>query len=384
VRLLDNQVQAYAWGSLTAIPTLLGRPPSSTPQAELWLGAHPSAPSRVVGKAGVEPLGRYILYSPASALGPQVMSRFGPNLPFLLKVLAAARPLSLQAHPSLQQAQEGYSREEAQGVPRSAPHRNYKDPNHKPELVCALSTFHALCGFRKVEDSAGLLEALGLDAGRLRSQGLRAYFEWAMTLPPAQRTALAAQAVRACQERPPEAFARECAWAAQLGEQYPDDVGVVGALLLNLVTLEPGEALYLPAGNLHAYLEGVAVEIQASSDNVLRGGLTPKHVDADELLKVLDFTDRPVERIHPKGALAVYETPAPEFELTRLELDGGEHVLPRRGPDILLVVEGSAVVRCGKDTQALGRGASVFVDHAGGQAITVSGRGVVFRATVGR
>jgi mannose-6-phosphate isomerase len=384
VRLLDNQVQPYAWGSLTAIPALLGRPASAVPQAELWLGAHPSAPSRVVGPAGVEPLGRYILYSPATALGQQVMSRFGPNLPFLLKVLAAAQPLSLQAHPSLQQAQEGFSREEAMGVPRSAPHRNYKDPNHKPELVCALSTFHALCGFRRVSDSVRLLEALGLESERLRTRGLKAYFEWAMTLPPAERAALAAQAVLACRARPPAAFAAECAWVAKLGEQYPGDVGVVGALLLNLVTLAPGEALYMPAGKMHAYLEGVAVEIMASSDNVLRGGLTPKHVDPAELLKVLDFTDRPVERIPPGGPVTVYETPAPEFELTRLELDGVERRLSRRGPDVFLVVEGDVVVQSGIDTQTLGRGASVFVDFSEGDTVTLDGRGVVFRATVGR
>jgi mannose-6-phosphate isomerase len=229
-----------------------------------------------------------------------------------------------------------------------------------------------------------LLEGLGLDATRLRTQGLKAYFEWAMTLPPPERAALAARVVRACVEQPPAAFLRECGWAARLGAQYPDDVGVVGALLLNLVTLQPGEALYLPAGNLHAYLEGVAVEIQASSDNVLRGGLTPKHVDTSELLKVLDFTDRPVERITPRGALAVYETPAPEFELTRLELSGGEQVLTRRGPDIFLVVEGSATVKIGRESQPLARGASVFIDFAEGDTVTLSGRGVVFRATVGR
>jgi mannose-6-phosphate isomerase len=384
VRLLDNQVQPYAWGSLTAIPTLLGRSPTASPQAELWLGAHPSAPSRVVGPAGVEPLGRYILYSPGSALGPEVMSRFGPRLPFLLKVLAAAQPLSLQAHPSLEQAQAGYSREEAEGVPRSAPHRNYKDPNHKPELLCALSPFHALCGFRATADSVRLLEGLGLDASLLRDSGLKAYFEWVMTLPWVERAALANQAVRACGERPPEDFAAECAWAARLGAQYPGDVGVVGALLLNLVTLQPGEALYLPAGNLHAYLEGVAVEIMASSDNVLRGGLTPKHIDVPELLSVLDFSDRPVIRLAPQGPVAVYRTPAPEFELSRLELLDVDQVLPRTGPDIFLVVEGLVLVSCRGSTLSLSRGASIFVDFGHGEPVTLSGRGVAFRATVGR
>ena len=259
VRLLENPVQPYAWGSLTAIAGLLGRPPSSTPQAELWLGAHPSAPSTVMGPAGLEPLSRYILYSPVTALGRDVLSRFGPNLPFLLKFLAAAQPLSLQAHPSLQQAQEGFSREEAMGVPRSAPHRNYRDSNHKPELLCALSEFHALCGFRCADESIALLKGLGLDASRLIEGGLRGYFEWVMTRPTAERAELAKKVVEACRTRPHPKFARECTWAAKLGSQYPGDVGVVGALLLNLVTLKPGQALYLPAGRMHAYLEGVAM-----------------------------------------------------------------------------------------------------------------------------
>jgi mannose-6-phosphate isomerase len=384
VRLLENPVQPYAWGSLTAIAGLLGRPPSATPEAELWLGAHASAPSTVVGPAGLEPLSRYILYSPVTALGREVLARFGPNLPFLLKVLAAAHPLSLQAHPSLQQAQEGFSREEALGVPRSAAHRNYRDPNHKPELLCALSEFHALCGFRRTDESVALLEGLGLDASRLKSDGIRGYFEWVMTRPVSERADLARAAVAACRDRTPPGFARECGWAAKLGAQYPGDVGVLGALLLNLVTLKPGEALYLPAGKMHAYLEGVAMEIMASSDNVLRGGLTPKHIDVPELLKVLDFHDGPIELVAPQGDVAVYQTPAPDFELTRLRLTGNQLKLSRRGPDILLVVEGAVELESGSERHRLHRGASVFVDAAESSSLTVSGEGVVFRATVGR
>lgn len=377
-------MQPYAWGSLTAIAGLLGRPPSATPEAELWLGAHASAPSTVVGPAGLEPLSRYILYSPVTALGREVLARFGPNLPFLLKVLAAAHPLSLQAHPSLQQAQEGFSREEALGVPRSAAHRNYRDPNHKPELLCALSEFHALCGFRRIDESVALLEGLGLDASRLKSGGIRGYFEWVMTRPISERAVLARSAVAACRDRTPPGFTRECAWAAKLGAQYPGDVGVLGALLLNLVTLKPGEALYLPAGKMHAYLEGVAMEIMASSDNVLRGGLTPKHIDVPELLKVLDFRDGPIELVAPQGDIAVYQTPAPDFELTRLTLTGNQLKLSRRGPDILLVVEGAVELESGPERHRLHRGASVFVDAAESSSLTVSGEGVVFRATVGR
>lgn len=337
-----------------------------------------------MGPAGLEPLSRYILYSPVTALGRDVLARFGPNLPFLLKVLAAAHPLSLQAHPSLQQAQEGFSREEALGVPRSAPHRNYRDPNHKPELVCALSEFHALCGFRRAEESVALLEALGLDASRIKSDGLSGYFEWVMTRPAHERAELAQAAVDGCGSRPPARFERECRWAARLGSQYPGDVGVLGALLLNLVTLKPGQALYLPAGKMHAYLEGVAMEIMASSDNVLRGGLTPKHIDVPELLKVLDFRDGPIELIDPQGDVAIYQTPAPDFELTRLRLRGEELELARQGPDILLVVEGAVEVDSGSERHRLQRGASVFVDAAESSSLTVSGEGVVFRATVGR
>ncbi len=384
VRLLENPVQPYAWGSLTAIAGLLGRPPSPTPQAELWLGAHASAPSTVMGPAGLEPLSRYILYSPVTALGRDVLARFGPNLPFLLKVLAAAQPLSLQAHPSLQQAQEGFSREEALGVPRSAPHRNYKDPNHKPELLCALSEFHALCGFRRADESVALLEALGLDASRIKSGGLRGYFEWVMTRPTHERAELAQAAVNGCRSKAPAAFARECSWALRLGTQYPGDVGVLGALLLNLVTLKPGQALYLPAGKMHAYLEGVGMEIMASSDNVLRGGLTPKHIDVPELLRVLDFREGPIDLVEAQGDIFTYQTPAPDFELTRLKLHGGPVTLDRHGPDILLVVEGTVEVDSGTERHRLQRGASVFVDAAESSALTLSGEGVVFRATVGR
>lgn len=384
VRLLENPVQPYAWGSLTAIAGLLGRPPSTTPEAELWLGAHPSAPSTVMGPAGLEPLSRYILYSPVTALGRDVLARFGPNLPFLLKVLAAAHPLSLQAHPSLQQAQEGFSKEEAMGVPRSAPHRNYRDSNHKPELVCALSEFHALCGFRRTEESVRLLEGLGLDASRLKEAGLRGYFEWVMTRPPAERAELAHSVVAGCRKRPVAQYARECGWVAKLGAQYPGDVGVLGALLLNLVTLSPGQALYLPAGRMHAYLEGVAMEIMASSDNVLRGGLTPKHIDVPELLRVLDFRDGPVDLVAPEGDVAVYQTPAPDFELTRVRLRGAEQQLARHGPDILLVVDGEVAVDSGAERHHLRRGTSVFVDAAEGSTLTLSGEGVAFRATVGR
>ncbi|MEW6430650.1 MAG: mannose-6-phosphate isomerase, class I [Myxococcota bacterium] len=378
---LVNPVQPYAWGSPTAIPALLGVPPTGAPQAELWLGAHPSAPSQVAGDGGLDAA---IARAPARLLGEAVVARFGARLPFLLKVLAAAQPLSLQAHPSLAQAKEGFAREEARAVPRGAAHRNYKDANHKPELICALGEFHALCGFRRLADSVALFRGLGATslADRLERDGLKASFAHVMTRPETERRSLASSIAEACAARPPDGFEAECAWGVRLAQQYPGDVGLVGALLLNLVTLREGEALYLPAGNLHAYLEGVGVELMANSDNVLRGGLTPKHVDVPELLGVLSFEDGPAKVLTPVGAPeAVYETPAPEFRLSRVDV-AGPVTLPRRGPEVLLVVRGAVEASCGGEVLDLAQGESVFVGADEG-ALELDGEGRVFRATVG-
>jgi mannose-6-phosphate isomerase len=375
---LENSVQPYAWGSLTEIPRLLGLPVSGAPQAELWLGAHPSAPSTVSGRS----LEDIISQAPTAMLGEDVERRFGPRLPFLLKVLAASKPLSLQAHPSRLQAQEGFAKEEAAGVPRMAPSRNYRDPNHKPELICALTPFRALCGFRSIEATQTLLSGLGVRAlvpfiDALVSGGLRALFERVMTVPLDERATLVKSIVVACASHPPNGFAAECANAVALHQEYPGDVGVIGALLLNLVTLAPGEALALGAGNLHAYLEGTGVELMANSDNVLRGGLTPKHVDVPELLRVLDFTDGPVNRVVAEGEPeAVYPTTFPDFRLSRLELKAPLN-LARKGPDLLLCLEGEVQV----NGLSLARGQSAFAAFHDGPLV-FSGLGTVFRATV--
>lgn len=373
---LDNPIQRYAWGSTTAIPALLGQQPDGGAQAELWLGTHPGAPSKVRGGGTLEEL---IAHSPQRLLGDASFEHFGARLPFLLKVLAAGQPLSLQAHPTLAQAQAGFAREEAAGIPRGAAHRNYKDANHKPELICALSEFQALCGFRKVKDSVRLLTALGLDTSVLAGQGLRTYFEQVMTLPKDAQGALVDQLVDAARARLVPGSEKECQLVLRLAALYPRDIGIVGALLLNLVTLQPGEALYLGAGNLHAYLEGTAIELMANSDNVLRGGLTPKHVDVPELLSVLNFGDGPPEVLRAVGgAEAIYVTPAPDFCLSRI-LPGEKSVTLRsRGAQVLLVVEGEVKVK----GEVLKRGASVFIGADEG-AVSVSGRGLVFRATAG-
>jgi mannose-6-phosphate isomerase len=398
MHLLDNVIQPYAWGSRTALAELLGQPsPSATPQAELWMGAHPGAPSRVRQDAEGRTLLELIRTAPERELGEAVTRRFGAELPFLFKVLAADTPLSLQTHPSLAQAREGYAKENAQGIPLGASHRNYKDANHKPELTCALTPFTALCGFRRAHDTLALLDALDVAAlapllAPLRAspdaRGVAHLFEAVMTLPTERRTPLVAAVVEACaagaaRQGP---FVEEWRQAARLGALYPADPGVVAALMLNLVRLRPGEAIYLPAGNLHAYLGGVAVELMANSDNVLRGGCTPKHVDVPELLRVLDFRCGPVDVLVPAPGAegeSVYATPSEEFRLSRFALTRGAAARPaRRGPEILLCAEGSARVLLEGRALELPRGASVFVSATDG-AYCLEGDGLVFRATAG-
>ncbi len=384
---LTPRIQAYAWGSTTAIPSLLGVEPSGEPQAELWLGAHLAAPAVVDGDGT---LADVVAADPQRSLGPEVARAYGGRLPFLLKVLAAAEPLSLQAHPSVAQAAEGFAREEAAGVPADDPRRVYRDENHKPELICALTPFSALCGFRDPRLSAALLE--GLDVPELApvvemlSAGAEGLRDAVTHLLGRADASVVAEVAAACARPGGDArFAAERRSAVRLAEHYPGDAGVVVALLLNLVELAPGEAIELPAGNLHSYLEGVGVEIMASSDNVLRGGLTPKHVDVDELLAVLDTTPMEVARLRPRlvtPGVEVWDSAAAEFRLTRLSPAGVELEIEPHGPEIVLVTEGSLTVDDNEDRIDLARGQSVFV--AGSTlSYRVTGDGVAYRATVG-
>ncbi|MEU9978516.1 mannose-6-phosphate isomerase, class I [Streptomyces sp. NPDC051014] len=378
---LDNTVRPYAWGSPTAIPKLLGVEPSGEPQAEMWMGAHPGAPSRT----GRGTLVEVIDADPKAELGEAAVARFGPRLPFLLKILAAGAPLSLQVHPDLEQAREGYEDEERRGIPVDAPDRNYKDANHKPELICALTEFDGLCGFRTPERAAELLEALGVDSLKPYADLLRAHPEEA-----ALREVLTA-VLTADREEMAHTVAEAAAACARLGgdhapyaglaHHYPGDPGVIAAMLLNHVRLQPGEALFLGAGIPHAYLAGLGVEIMANSDNVLRCGLTPKHVDVPELLRVVRFEAGDPGVLRPEAALdgeEVYETPIDEFRLSRYVLPEGTtaHDLTLPTPQILLCTAGA--VRAGEED--LTPGQSVFVPA--GEKTEVSGAGTVFRATV--
>ncbi|GAB3459061.1 mannose-6-phosphate isomerase, class I [Actinophytocola sediminis] len=406
MHLLRNRVRPYAWGSRTTIASLLGRAvPAPHPEAELWLGAHPGDPSSVLHEDGTErSLIDLLAGDPAGQLGPSVAARWSERLPFLLKVLAAEEPLSLQAHPSAGQAAEGWAREEHADIPREAGNRNYPDPTAKPELVCALTEFHALAGFREPHRTVELLRAIqtpalvpyvDLLAGEPNQEGLRALFTTWITLPQPTIDALVPDLLDSCVLHVKEhgEFELECRTVLELGERYPGDSGVLAALLLNRLVLAPGEAIFLPAGNLHTYLHGTAVEVLANSDNVLRGGLTPKHVDVPELLRVLDFGygDMGVTTGEPIGPRRVYRTAAPEFELSRIEwaadepraevkLEGG---LPR----IMICVDGGVRASAvSGQVMEFSRGESIWLPAADPDVVLTpltAHRVRVFAATVG-
>jgi len=383
VRELEGALRSYAWGSRTAIAELRGlATPSNHPEAELWLGAHPGDPARVITESGSESLLEVLHREPERELGRENLEAFGERLPFLLKLLAAEEPLSLQAHPSAVQAEEGFRRENALGVPMESPIRNYKDGSHKPELVVALSRFEALAGFREPTRTVKLLRALAVDElepyiglleGQPDSDGLRALFTTWITLPSTVLGTLLPAVLAGCityVAHHDAEFVTEIRTALELSEAYPGDAGVLAALLLNRVTLEPGQGLFLAAGNLHAYLHGLAVEIMANSDNVLRGGLTPKHVDVPELLRVLDFVGADIEVLDPAPSSGrsgsgryEYVTPAPEFRLTRLEFDSNstDLVVEAGGPRILICTEGAVTATCGADTLDLDRGRAAWI-----------------------
>nr|WP_210732341.1 mannose-6-phosphate isomerase, class I [Cellulomonas denverensis] len=396
---MTHAVQHYAWGSPTAIPTLLGMEVTGEPVAEAWFGAHPSAPSHCADSEGVEgkSLPEVIAEGGAAVLGEDVVARFGAALPYLLKVIAAGSPLSLQVHPQLGAARAGFDDEETRGIPRDAPHRNYRDRNHKPELVYAVTTFEALCGFRAPRRAAELLA--GLDAPlaeRLRAilaaQPTAAGIEEAFTclLRPETRPGPeeVAEVAAACEARlaAGSPSPRADRIVLRLQRAYPGDPGVVTSLLLNPVNLQPGDAMFVPAGGVHAYLAGTGIEIMASSDNVLRAGLTPKHVDVDELLRNVDYVAAPPIRIAPErfhGATRVYYAPVDDFELSVTRVDGRRwHPLPGRGPRILLCLDGRVSLRNeAGDRLDLERGQAGFVP-AGDGGLTLSGTGTAIQADV--
>ncbi|GAB2726001.1 mannose-6-phosphate isomerase, class I [Nocardia thraciensis] len=400
---LVGALRSYAWGSRTALAQLCGRPvPSAHPEAELWFGAHPADPAKVSIDGRSTSLLDIVAADPHRELG-SVAPVFGGRLPFLLKILAAEEPLSLQAHPSAEQARVGFERENHARVPLDSPMRNYRDDSHKPELVVALERFEALAGFRDPRRTVALLRALAVPeldryaellAAQPDSDGLRTLFTTWITLPQAMLAGLLPKVLDGCvrylsDNNGPE-FAAEARTTLELAEAYPGDAGVLAALLLNRLTLQPGQGLFLAAGNLHAYLRGIGVEIMANSDNVLRGGLTPKHVDVPELLRVLDFEplELPIVAPEPVGDGSFrYRAPAAEFALRRFDLTAGAAptVVPRTGPGIILCTAGTVRLRQGGAELRITPGNAAWISAADSNihAQAVDGDAQLFCACVG-
>jgi mannose-6-phosphate isomerase len=378
-----NPVMAYAWGSREGIAAMQGRPASAQPEAELWMGAHPQAPSmlELAGGQSAGTLDALIDESPEAVLGPDVIARFGKRLPFLLKVLSAAEPLSLQVHPDDDDARAGFDAEEAAGIDRSAPERLYRDPYAKPEMLLATSNFELLLGFRAANEAAAALADLGVGLLDRVVNALQAgtatgiVFVDIVSWPDDERRQLVAEVCEAAASSD-ESFAH---WLTFLADRYPNDPGVAGAMLLNHVHLQPGEAVYVAPGQIHAYLEGTGVELLGGSDNVLRGGLTPKQIALAELQRVLRVdAERPqlVPVVTDADGVLRWVTPRPEFALSRLEV--GNDMLRVAGgcPQILLCIEGKVEIA---GIVTVGGGESAFVT-ADTEAIEIVGHGVVLRA----
>ncbi len=405
--LLEPVTQPYAWGSHTAIAELQGRPaPTPQPEAELWMGAHPSAPSGVQRPGGRTTLDALIAADPVGELGPLCAAEFRGRLPFLLKVLAAETALSIQVHPSRAQAEAGFRAENERGLALGDNSRNYTDDWPKPEILCALTPFEVMAGMRAPADAAALLKELAVPeldpitailAGATGPQALTEALAAILAWPDGRRAALVDEVVRGCAAVAAHGgpYAAACAAAVRLSGEHPGDLGVVASLLLRHAVLEPGDAVFMAAGGLHAYLHGTGVELLANSDNVVRAGLTPKHIDVPELLKLTDpAVAVPVLEPRPLGGgVFGYDSPAPEFRLYRAQLRGGEVELPGAGgPRIVLCIEGTAVLRASGGAAdggavdgehlTVGRGESCFLSAADG-VVTAAGPATVFIAASG-
>jgi mannose-6-phosphate isomerase len=403
---MANSVREYDWGSTGALATLQDREPSSRPEAELWMGAHPAASSRLRQPDGSEvSLAAAIHADPVAVLGRECTTRFGARLPFLLKVLAVARALSIQVHPSQAQAAVGFAREQAAGIPQAE--RSYTDPYGKPEMLLPVTEFAALAGLRPRDRVIQMLASLNVPALRpvlltLKSEagqaGPASVLAILATWPRARRRALASSICERAHGLldgtvisldPDEQSSLE--WVLTLAEQHPEDPLVVAPLLLRLHRLQPGQPIYLPNGVPHAYLSGVGVEIMASYDNVVRGGLTSKRVDSQALADLLDPDAAPLLTV-PQVTLSPYEVrwqpPVPDFALSRVVVSNVPVTLFREpgdlvGPEVLLCLNGEVTVSSDGGDVSLRGGQSAFVSASASPSV-LAGRGQVYRATVGR
>ena len=409
---LQNVVKNYQWGSTEWIPALLGQKNMSRlPWAELWMGVHPDGPSQVILPDGGNILLPELIGSdPEAFLGRETAKKFG-KLPFLFKVEAAAKPLSIQAHPNLEQAREGFERENSEGIPIDAPNRNYKDPNHKPEIFCALSPFAALCGFRDANSISMFMDILFSNSDGVLKNSFECLFfalsqgapagATGQTSPPAEENSLKAfltalsglgaeareaigpflRSMQPQLEKIYPEYRDEWNLCSYLSGLYPGDIGVFAPLYLNIIQLEPGEAIYIPSGIPHAYIHGFGMELMSDSDNVLRGGLSSKYMDMAELLRVLDFSGYKPEILKvPEPVPAVYTYPAPagEFALSVIRGSGAAVPYMEEKASIVMVTEGEVILA----EPGAGAGKPAALPLAKGESIFIpAGKHLVFGGT---
>lgn len=395
--LIKNEILEYPWGSEGFIPELLGIKPShNRPQAEMWMGAHKKAPSMVVVDNRLIPLNRLIEEHPDDILGKSVSEKFFEEMPFLFKVLSASRPLSIQAHPDKGQAEAGFKRENKNQIPLDAANRNYRDDNHKPELICALTDMWALKGFREPDEIIGLFEPLegilGKGFTRILNEkpdesGIKAFFMCLMDMEKSKAADLVNDAIKVIQFLRNKEQAYE--WMHRLNIEYPCDIGVLSPLYLKVIKLAPGEAIFLPARELHAYLSGSGLEIMANSDNVLRGGLTQKHIDKDELMRILSFVPVKPQVItgDSNGEFETfYKTSSEEFILSLIRLPENDSVYKKegdRGIEIMLCTEGKATITDSDKDYSLEikKGNSILIPAAV-KGYRIEGKATIYKASV--
>ncbi|RFS19208.1 mannose-6-phosphate isomerase, class I [Chitinophaga silvatica] len=395
---LEGKVQHYAWGGFKYIPELLGLPVTDQPSAEYWMGAHPSAPSTITLADGTTQLNKLIQDAPVAAVGPSVWEKF-KELPFLFKILDVKDMLSIQVHPTKIEAEKGFARENAEGIPLNAPNRNYKDDNHKPEIMVALSEFYLLHGFLSEDKLLDILKATPEFASLIsifQNSGYFGLYKHVMEMPQADvETILRPLANRLVPDYNANNLQKTTPafWAARAVVNDPQsntklDRGIFSIYFFNIMKVAPGGAVFQDAGMPHAYLEGQNVELMANSDNVLRGGLTPKHVDVPELLKHTRF-----EAVVPKiiegnlsadGLERIYPTPAPDFEVSKIELKAGQtYKHQAKSGEIIILMSGDAKVSNEETSIDLHKGQSVFTEYQANYEITSSTEALLFKATAG-
>ena len=369
--------------------------PSKKPQAELWMGVHPKAPSKVLYDGEWMSLPEFVRKDPQGVLGESTAKKFSNELPFLFKVLAATKPLSIQAHPSRDQAQAGFARENEMKIPLDASNRNYRDVNHKPELICALTPFWLLNGFRKIDDLIALTERIGAPAlrdmvrslqGRHEAEDLKVFLTTLMTMNRDTQTRLVSEVMHCIEQNSGTDTALQ--WVLRLNQEYPGDMGVLSPLFMNIVRLRPGQGMYTPSGRLHTYLEGAGIELMANSDNVLRGGLTAKNMAIPELLRILDFTHNEVDILRPKRSEKgedIYHTPAKEFVLSLISVEGDSpfESASNRSVEIMICLEGDAQISDSgkKNVLSLSKGTSLIVPAAV-EHYRIEGKATLYKAAV--